>query len=213
MESKGHYKALEAYSKFPEELEYFYWGDDDDETEQRDMSWLGNDEQKIALFDSGVEALYEAAYADLKRLSIEVDGLINTKLGSTMSIERAHPKEKWMCRDLYWKVWRKRGRRPSSINFQFGLFFDIQEGEYCVSPWVYVRGGRSKEIDLKRILGNGSRMGKDAGFSPGTVVLGNKSIVVANIIKDHRKSAALLAKSFVDVNSKTWGKVLDLAYG
>lgn len=213
MEDNGCYKALEAYSKYAEELEYFYWGDDEDETEQRDMSWLGDDEQQIALFNSGVEALYEAAYADLKRLSIEVDELIKAKLGGKMSIERAQPKEKWMCRDLYWKIWRKKGRRPSSINLQFGLFFDIHEGKYCVSPWVYVRGGRSKEVALKRNLGNGCRLGKDVDFSPGTVVLSNKPIVVANVIKDHRKSAALLAKLFVDVNSKVWGNVLDLAYG
>lgn len=213
MEDNGRYKALEAYSIFPEELEYFYWGDDEDETEQRDMSWLGDDEQKIALFSSGVKALYKAAYADLTRLSIEIDGVIEAKLGSKMSIDRARPKFEWMCRDLYWKVWRKKGRRPSSINLQFGLFFDVQEGQYCVSPWVYVRGGRSKEVALTRHLGNGCRMGKDVDFKPGTVVLSNKPIVVSNVIKDHRKSAALLAKSFVDVNSKAWDKVLDLAYG
>lgn len=209
MTKKEAFNHIGMYAKFPSEMEYFYWREDD-EGQSCDLSWLKEDERGD--FIGRVERLYEVAFQELMEIYRQVGDVLNDRLKTYINLKKASPRTTELCRDVYWNVSRKKGKTSQKFNCQIGYYFSNIEGSYCAAPWIWMRGGKSKEAALKAIIGKGGRRGSDDGFSTGSVVLGQKWIKMIEILREPEKTITLLTKPFVSLDKKAWEGILDLGY-
>ncbi|MHB1566116.1 MAG: hypothetical protein ACYCXG_05295 [Acidiferrobacter sp.] len=195
----GH--ALNFYLKYPNEMDYFGYDD-----EERDVSWLGKDDQKAFLAEC--EKVCDQAWADFRRLAEAMRTEMQGKLNGIGMKTTPHTKsDNWQWSLDFWPS----GNRPKTPKSQVGVYVETAaEGKVAAYPWVWVRGGRRKEDALRKILGVTAAQWS-CEFQSGTVPIAR---IVLGPQKSDRDASPLLdaiMAPLLALKKTQWNQVWKLA--
>lgn len=198
--------AFNLYLKYPEEFDYFCCEREDDD--EVDLSWLKKNDQDE--FKRDCEKAHKEAEEDFMQLADEM-----TKLMGDRFTKLRFGTKKGISRNLWeWRMHFRPAGTKKPYHSQVGVWLaTTDDGKAKACPWIWVRGGRSREEQLRTLLGL-SKHPENSEFSsePGSIPLAEITVAPKNGL-DSGDFINKIMEPLLKIPKNKWQKIWELSQG